>query len=256
MGVHGGIGPFEWNIRTGVNTWTPELEAMYGLPPGGFSGTQTAWENRVHPDDCPEVIQLVKGVENWTTDAGRMARGVARQRISGSVIKWARTRLGKTHEQIADEIGSSLRAEDIAQWEAGENLPEFRKAQKLALALHIPFGYLFLSDPPKNDIKVPDLRTVGSKPIIEFSFNLQDQLRNLLLKQEGYRDHATEEGRKPLGDVEGAFSWLQQAADQADVRLRFVPVDSRWRELNRSERLRKLWPPPQRHLQHGTRSSP
>jgi PAS domain S-box-containing protein len=54
------IGSFEWNIRTGVNTWTPELEAMYGLPPGGFSGTQTAWENRVHPDDRLEVIQLVK----------------------------------------------------------------------------------------------------------------------------------------------------------------------------------------------------
>jgi integral membrane sensor domain MASE1 len=28
------IGSFEWNIRTGVNAWTPELEEMYGLPPG------------------------------------------------------------------------------------------------------------------------------------------------------------------------------------------------------------------------------
>src|SRR5579864_7998664 len=37
------IGTFDWNIRTGVNTWTPELEAMYGLPPGGFGGTQTAF---------------------------------------------------------------------------------------------------------------------------------------------------------------------------------------------------------------------
>ena len=23
---------FEWNIRTGVSTWTPELESIYGLP--------------------------------------------------------------------------------------------------------------------------------------------------------------------------------------------------------------------------------
>src|SRR5215469_4401191 len=30
------IGTFELNIQTGINTWTPELEAMYGLPPGGF----------------------------------------------------------------------------------------------------------------------------------------------------------------------------------------------------------------------------
>jgi PAS domain S-box-containing protein len=53
------IGTFDWNIRTGVNTWTPELEAMYGLPPGGFGGTQTAFENLVHPDDRAEAIKLV-----------------------------------------------------------------------------------------------------------------------------------------------------------------------------------------------------
>ena len=53
-----GIGTFEWNIQTGVNAWTPELEALYGLPPGGFGGTQTAFENLVHPDDRAGVIAL------------------------------------------------------------------------------------------------------------------------------------------------------------------------------------------------------
>jgi tetratricopeptide (TPR) repeat protein len=50
-----------------------------------------------------------------------------------------------------------------------------------------------------------------------------------------------------LGDDEAAFNWLRQAADQEDVRMRFVPVDPRWRQLNRDERVRKLWPPPQQH---------
>src|SRR5258708_15201213 len=53
------IGTFDWNIRTGVNTWTPELEAMYGLPPGGFGGTQTVFANLVHPDDPAGVIKIV-----------------------------------------------------------------------------------------------------------------------------------------------------------------------------------------------------
>jgi tetratricopeptide (TPR) repeat protein len=51
-----------------------------------------------------------------------------------------------------------------------------------------------------------------------------------------------------LGENEAAFNWLRQAADQEDVRMRFVAVDPRWRELNRDERVRRLWPPPQQHL--------
>jgi PAS domain S-box-containing protein len=54
-----GIGTFDWNINTGVNTWTPELEAIHGLPPGGFPRTQQAWEQMLHPDDRPKVIQRV-----------------------------------------------------------------------------------------------------------------------------------------------------------------------------------------------------
>jgi PAS domain S-box-containing protein len=53
------VGAFEWNIRTGVNTWTPELEAMYGLRPGGFGGTQPAWEMLVHPDDRAQAARSV-----------------------------------------------------------------------------------------------------------------------------------------------------------------------------------------------------
>jgi PAS domain S-box-containing protein len=55
----GRIGTFEWNIRTGLNTWTSELEALYGLPSGGFGGTQAAFESLVYSDDRAGVIELV-----------------------------------------------------------------------------------------------------------------------------------------------------------------------------------------------------
>lgn len=54
------VGTFEWNIKTGINRWTRELEAMYGLPPGGFRGTQAAWEELVHPDDRQEAVRAVE----------------------------------------------------------------------------------------------------------------------------------------------------------------------------------------------------
>jgi PAS domain S-box-containing protein len=54
------IGVFDWNIQTGVNLWTQQLEAIYGLPPGGFARTQPAWEELVHPDDRDEAMRSVQ----------------------------------------------------------------------------------------------------------------------------------------------------------------------------------------------------
>jgi PAS domain S-box-containing protein len=54
------IGTFERNMRTGVVTWTAELEGMYGLPPGGFEGTTIAFfESLVHPDDRARIMELL-----------------------------------------------------------------------------------------------------------------------------------------------------------------------------------------------------
>src|SRR5207237_4837431 len=50
------VGTFEWNWQTGVNTWTPELEAIYGLKPGEFSGKEDAWEKLIHPEDRQEAL--------------------------------------------------------------------------------------------------------------------------------------------------------------------------------------------------------
>jgi PAS domain S-box-containing protein len=55
------LGTFEWDLQTGVDRWTPELEALYGLPPGGFAGTVEAWEELVHPADRAEAVRRVQG---------------------------------------------------------------------------------------------------------------------------------------------------------------------------------------------------
>jgi PAS domain S-box-containing protein len=46
-----GIGHFEWQIDTDTNIWSPELERLYGVEPGTFEGSYSAWRERVHPDD-------------------------------------------------------------------------------------------------------------------------------------------------------------------------------------------------------------
>jgi PAS domain S-box-containing protein len=55
-----GIGTFEWNVRTGINTWSPELETLYGLPEGSFAGTFEAWAKTLHPDDLALAVRKVE----------------------------------------------------------------------------------------------------------------------------------------------------------------------------------------------------
>jgi PAS domain S-box-containing protein len=54
------IGVFEWNIQTGRNVWTPELEALHGMRPGEFSQRYPAWEELIHPEDRAATLQLTQ----------------------------------------------------------------------------------------------------------------------------------------------------------------------------------------------------
>jgi PAS domain S-box-containing protein len=54
------IGTFDLNLRTGVDIWPPETEALYGLPPGSFGGTLTAFEGLIHPKDRERVQELTR----------------------------------------------------------------------------------------------------------------------------------------------------------------------------------------------------
>jgi len=54
------IGTFDVNLRTGVDIWQPETEALYGLSPGGFGGTLAAFQDLIHPDDRVRVNELTQ----------------------------------------------------------------------------------------------------------------------------------------------------------------------------------------------------
>lgn len=58
------IGTFEFNVQTGVNRWTPELEALHGLSPGTFPRTFSAWERMVHPDDRLATLRSLAAAAN------------------------------------------------------------------------------------------------------------------------------------------------------------------------------------------------
>ncbi|MBI2708847.1 MAG: SpoIIE family protein phosphatase [Actinobacteria bacterium] len=52
----GGLGTWRWDLASGITDWDERLEALFGLPPGGFDGTYDAWVGLLHPDDRDEVL--------------------------------------------------------------------------------------------------------------------------------------------------------------------------------------------------------
>jgi len=53
---------FEWRVDAGKgeNRWSPELEAMYGIPAGSHDGSYESWKKLVHPEDWPNVRAAIK----------------------------------------------------------------------------------------------------------------------------------------------------------------------------------------------------
>jgi transcriptional regulator with XRE-family HTH domain len=47
--------------------------------------------------------------------------------ITGKIVKWARERIGKSQQEIADDLGSGIRAENIDDWEKEKARPDFKK---------------------------------------------------------------------------------------------------------------------------------
>jgi len=53
------IGTFDRNLVTGEGRWTPQLESMHGLAPGGYPRTISQFIQLVHPADQQQLSELI-----------------------------------------------------------------------------------------------------------------------------------------------------------------------------------------------------
>jgi PAS domain S-box-containing protein len=56
----GGLGTWRWTIATGETVWDERLEALFGLPPGGFDGSFETYVSLLHPSDRDAVLDGVR----------------------------------------------------------------------------------------------------------------------------------------------------------------------------------------------------
>jgi len=147
------------------------------------------------------------------------------------MLRWARERLEWPPEYVAKKL--PVKPEKFALWELGKACPTFRQAQVLARALRIPFGYLFLSEPPDETPAIPDLRTIRDEEYLELSVDFLDTLNDALRKQDWYREYLQREGAEPLPFI-GRYSVDDPVVTVAKDIRSTLEVDDELRHIARN----------------------
>ena len=123
--------------------------------------------------------------------------------VTRPILVWARERAHLTVEDVATRIGTSPAT--VRAWEKGEARPTFRQAQKFAEISRIPFGYLYLNEPPAYQLPIPDYRTIGDQLPPPLGADFRDLLNEILRKQGWFREYQLEHGIERLPFV-GKFA--------------------------------------------------
>lgn len=161
--------------------------------------------------------------------------------VTPRLLTWARERRGGDVDKLAAKLG--VKPSAILAWESGVRRPTFRQAQNLAGALHVPFGQLYLPEPPEQELPLPDFRTVHGRPPGKPSPDFLDLLTDVLGKQQWFREFRESEGMEDLpflgrfgtGDAEDSIAEdIRKVIDVDGARVRTSNSESFLRGLVRN----------------------
>lgn len=102
--------------------------------------------------------------------------------INNDILVWAVERAGISFEE------AEKKSPNFFKWLEGKKKPTLKQLQDFARKLHLPFGYLFLDNPPKETVPIPFFRT-GKGEIDKVSLNVYDTILMLQQRQEWLTDY-------------------------------------------------------------------
>jgi len=117
--------------------------------------------------------------------------------VNPELLHWARERSGTAQEDLAAKF------KKLPEWESGKTQPTLKQLEAFAHAVHVPVGYLFLSQPPEEPIPIPDFRTLAGQPVTRPSPNLLDMIYICQERQSWYQDF-TRASSQPKLDFVGS----------------------------------------------------
>ena len=137
-----------------------------------------------------------------------------RVEVKPSLLAWARDRSGIDPEDLA------RRFPKLEDWEQGAVTPTLKQIEGFARATHTPVGFLFLEEPPDEQVPIPDFRTMGDVAISRPSPDLLDTIFQCQQRQEWYRTFAQVNREDPvdaIGSLTTATAVVSAAATMREA---------------------------------------
>ena len=98
--------------------------------------------------------------------------------INRDVIEWAIIRNGNSLEEFY------AHNPDVESWTKGEKYPTLKQLENFTHKVHVPFGYMFLDNPPVETIPLPFFRTGQKAQTEKVSLNVFHAIQLIKDRQE------------------------------------------------------------------------
>ncbi|MCC7475312.1 MAG: ImmA/IrrE family metallo-endopeptidase [Pirellulales bacterium] len=136
--------------------------------------------------------------------------------INPELIRWALTRSGLPREDFS---------ETVTAWMNKEKKPTLNQLEGFARKAMVPFGFLFLDEPPMEELPVPDYRTRKDKGVRSASPNLIETVFEMERRKDWMHEYLTSQGYGNLAFVgsAGINDPVKPVAEHIRKTLRLVP---------------------------------
>jgi len=92
----------------------------------------------------------------------------------------------------------------VERWMTGERQPTVKQLQDFARKVHVPYGFLFLPEPPQEEQPIPFFRSIGAERE-GISINVRDTIQQMQQRQDWLSSYLRRENYDSLPFV-GAFN--------------------------------------------------
>ena len=109
---------------------------------------------------------------------------MTRVAVRPEMLSWAVERARMAPDDL------QARFAKFPDWLEGEVQPTLKQLDNFAKAVHVPIGYLFLTEPPDEPLPIPDFRTLDGRQLAQPSPNLLEMIYACQERQSWYADFA------------------------------------------------------------------